>query len=282
MNKVDLHIHTNFSDGLFSPSQIVDLALSRNLEVISITDHDTLEGSRRAIEYAAEREIRLIPAVEISSYYQGKDVHILAYDVDVKDERLNLLLKSIEKGRYLRAIKMLKKLQYYGFNLDLDMITAMTGESGIIGRPHIAQAMVQQGYVASKQEAFNNFIGDNAPAYVAKPAPNPKKTVRAIKKAGGVPVLAHPYTLNNDNIVYDLICLGIMGLEVYYAKNGYEMTSHYERIACDYDLIRTGGSDFHGDNYDLELFGNIDIPDFVVEELDGRINTQQLRDVVDI
>ena len=274
MKKIDLHIHTKFSDGLLSSKEILKLAQERKLDVISITDHDTLDGYKIASKIVGDYNLQLIPGVEISSNYHGKEVHILAYNFDPDNKKLLELLKYIQRGRFLRAKKMVDKLQEMGINIDLNEVRKLTGEKDLIGRPHIARAMVKAGYCVDKQEAFNNFINDNGPAYFAKPTPSPKKIIKTIKKAGGISVLAHPYTLKSDAIIYDLVEMGLQGMEVYYAKTDLDIIAHYERIACEYNLIRTGGSDFHGDEFDIEIFGVFTAPELVMEEIENRMNCQ--------
>jgi len=274
MRNIDLHIHTNFSDGLFSVREVLDLVSERKLDVIAITDHDTLDGYHEAEKIINNYNFKLLPAVEISTNYQGYDIHILAYNIDPHNKKLHNLLVGIQHGRFVRAKKILKKLEEFDIKIDFKNVRNKTGSKDLIGRPHIARAILEAGYCSSKQEVFDKFISNDAPAYVAKPTPSPKKIIKTVKKAGGIPVIAHPFTIRNDDIIVELIRMGIMGLEVYYAKATLETVKHYEEMACEYNLIRTGGTDFHGDDYDLDLLGNFTIPEFVLEELETRINCQ--------
>jgi len=280
MLKIDLHIHTDNSDGLLSVKELIKLASERKMDHIAITDHDSIAGLAEAEALTEKYGINLIPAVEVSSFYKGLDVHILAYYIDPDNDRLLNMLKTIQSGRFVRAQRIVKLLKHQGVNLSLDEIIQLTGENSLIGRPHIAQAIVNAGYTKTKQESFDRYIKEGRPAFVTKPVPSTKKVVKTIKKAGGIPVLAHPYTIGKDDLIFDLIGFGIKGMEVYYAKCNEEIVSYYERIACDFDLIRTGGTDFHGSAFDLELFGNYQVPEFVIEEVENRINTKLLASVI--
>jgi len=267
MRKVDLHIHTNFSDGLMSPKQILELAKENDFALLSITDHDTLDGYREAKKIIHEYDFEMIPGVEVSSHYKDKDIHILGYNVDAENKKLNQLLDQIHEGRETRAKKIISKLAELDLLISLDKVKDLAGEKGLIGRPHIARALVEAGYCKNTIEVFDNYIGDGCPAFVAKPAPSVKKVIKAIKKAGGVSVIAHPYIIQDDFIVEDIIKMGVNGLEVYCAKSDLNNIRHYEEIALEHNLLRTGGSDFHGDEYEKRFFGKIEIPDFVLKAL---------------
>lgn len=267
MRKVDLHIHTNFSDGLMTPKQVLELAKERDFALLSITDHDTLDGYREALKIIQNYDFELIPGVEVSSHYKEKDIHILAYNIDPENKKLNLLLDQIHGGRLLRAKKIIARLAELDLLISLDKVKSLAGEKGLIGRPHIARAIVEAGYCKSTMEVFDNYIGDGCPAFVAKPAPSVKKVIKTIKKAGGISVIAHPYIINDDTIVDDIIKMGINGLEVYCAKSDLNNIKHYEDIAIENNLLRTGGSDFHGDEYEKRFLGKVEIPDFVLKAL---------------
>ncbi|MFC1887717.1 PHP domain-containing protein [Candidatus Cloacimonadota bacterium] len=277
MKNIDLHIHTNCSDGLYSTKEVLDLAVQRKLDVIAIADHDTLDGYNEAIELLLDYNLKIISAVEISTNYKGYDVHLLAYDVNPVNKKLNNLLLSIQHGRFIRAKQIIKKLEDFDIFIDFKNVRKLTGSRDLIGRPHIARAILEAGYCSNKQEVFDKYISNDAPAYVAKPTPSPKKVIKTIKKAGGIPVIAHPFTIRNDTIIEELIHLGVMGLEVYYIKSSQETIDHYEAMACEHNLIRTGGSDFHGDDYDMEILGQFSVPEFVLEELETRVNCQMPR-----
>ncbi len=273
MRKIDLHVHTKFSDGLMSPKEVLDLAKENDVAVLSITDHDTLDGYRNALKYIDDYDITLIPGVEVSSSYKGKDVHILGYNIDPENRKLNILLEQIFIGRFTRAEKIIDKLNEMGIIISMEIVHELAGEKGLIGRPHIARAVVDAGYCSSTIEVFDRFIGDGCPAYFAKPSPVPKKVIKAIRKAGGISIIAHPYTINDDSIVYEIIGMGLDGLEVYCVKTGEDNIRNYERIAREKNLLATGGSDFHGDDYEKRFFGKAEISRSVLKALkfDGEL-----------
>ena len=242
-SRVDLHLHSTASDGQFSPSDLVAMALERNLLAIAITDHDTTEGIDEALDAARGTELEAIPGVEISCDVPREEVHLLGYYIDHHDPALEKKLCAFRKTRLRRAKEMLAKLATLGFPLQWEMV-AKLADGGSFGRPHIAQAMLEKGYIASTDEAFALYIGRNGPAYVDRYRLSPLEAVSLIKEARGLPVLAHP--LRVTHFLPSLIERGLVGLEVYY--NGYsaEDIRQLASLARKFDLIPTGGSDFHG------------------------------------
>ncbi len=273
MLNIDLHMHTQFSDGMLSPEDLLNLAVQRKLNVISITDHDTLEGFWAAEKIISRYDIKLIPGVEISTNYMGRDVHLLAYNIDYHDQKLIKMLNYIKEGRIVRAKKILEKLEELGIKIDFKEVQELAGHNNLIGRPHIARVMVENGFCVNKQAAFNDYISNDAPAYFAKPTPTPEEILAVVRKAGGVLIVAHPFTIKDDKIVQNLLDLGIDGLEVYYGKAHSDTIENYERMALERGLIRTGGTDFHGEDIDYELFGQFVAPLFVLDELEMRKST---------
>ncbi len=269
MKKIDLHVHTNYSDGLYSPHQVLNLAKIFNLDVISITDHDNLDGYRSAVEYAKELNIKLIPGVEISSQLEDREVHILAYNIDIDNEELNNLLQLIYDSRFNRAQKIVEKLSENGIELDFDEIMKTAGENNYLGRPHISRALVDSGFCKDKFEAFDKYLGDKCFAFVPKYSVPVKEVIKIIRNAGGISVLAHPYSLRNDKLIYKIIQLGIDGMEVFYAKCNDDLIYHYNEMALMNNLIRTGGSDFHGEGLDMDIFESFSTPEYVLEEIES-------------
>lgn len=264
MVKVDLHIHSNYSDGVFSPRDLLEMLQQYDYDLISITDHDTIDGCREALSLAAHYDIKMITGVEISTDINGRDVHILAYGFDINDRQFRRFLHDIENGRMNRARKMVKLLAKMKMKLDFKSVLNLTGKFNLVGRPHIARALIEAGYCRDIKEAFDNYIGEGQPCYIPKPAPNAHQVITSIKKAGGVSVLAHPYIYHDDKMVEWLIQQGLQGLEVFYSRHTNEETRRYEELADKYGLIKTGGSDFHGHGSDMNFFGFFSAPEKVL------------------
>lgn len=247
MAKVDLHIHSTASDGRLSPTDIVHKAAELGLTIIAIADHDSIDGIVPALEAArAFPWLKVIPCVEISTDVPSGEVHVLGYFIDYTDHELKATLERLRRSRQRRAQRMITKLGDLGIHIEWQRVQEIAG-SGSIGRPHIAQAMLERGYVASLREAFINYIGRGAPAYVEREKMTPVQAVKLILKANGLPVLAHPLTISNPGaMVIKLKTAGLAGLEAYY--NGYTTDEVNEllSLANRYNLIATGGSDYHG------------------------------------
>ncbi len=258
IGRIDLHLHSTASDGQYTPSELVAMAIERRLLAIAITDHDTTDGIDEALEAARGTGLEVIPGVEISCDIPRQELHILGYYIDHHEPILEEKLRTFRQSRLHRAKAMLDKLAALGFPLEWEAVTELAGGSSV-GRPHIAQAMVKMGYVASTDEAFDLYIGRNGPAYVERYKLSPLEAVSLIKEAQGLPVLAHP--LEVTQFVPSLVEGGLVGLEVYY--NGYSPEDMRElaNLARKYDLIPTGGSDFHGpDVLDTVEMGGVEVP----------------------
>ncbi len=265
ISRVDLHLHTTASDGKFSPSELVAMVLERDLLVIAITDHDTTEGIDEALEAARGTRLEVIPGVEISCDVPHEEIHLLGYYLDHHHPALQGKLCAMRDARLQRAKGMLVRLAALGFPLPWEMVAELAGE-GSVGRPHIARAMIKMGYVVSNSEAFDLYIGRNGPAYVERYKISPLDAVSLIKEAQGLPVLAHP--LRVKHFLPELVEGGLVGLEVYY--NGYspEDIRELAALARKFDLIPTGGSDFHGPGVlDTVGIGGVRVPVESVERL---------------
>jgi predicted metal-dependent phosphoesterase TrpH len=272
ISRVDLHLHSTASDGQFSPSELVAMALERNLLVIALTDHDTTAGIDEALEAARDTGLEVIPGVEISCDVPHEEVHLLGYYLDHHHPALQGKLCAMRNARLQRAKRMLARLTVLGFPLPWEMVAELAGD-GSVGRPHIAQAMVKMGYTASTNEAFDLYIGRNGPAYVERYRLSPVEAVSLIKEARGLPVLAHP--LRVLHFLPALVEQGLVGLEVYY--NGYspEDIRKLADLACKFDLIPTGGSDFHGPGVlDTVEMGGVRVPVESVERLRALAKTR--------
>jgi 3',5'-nucleoside bisphosphate phosphatase len=267
MKKIDLHLHTTDSDGLYTAKQLMQAVKKLGYHTISITDHDTIEGYLKSRELAKEYKINLLPGVEISSHYQGHDVHILAYCFDCKHPELLDILDYIHRGRIARAEKMLANLDQIGIHIDMEDLFRLSGDQDLLGRPHIARAMIEKGYCRSIREAFDKYIGDHCPGYVPKPSLEVHDIIRIIKEAGGISSIAHPYKLFSNLFIEDFREMGLDGLEVYYMDHSPQQVAFYESITRKFGMIRTGGSDFHGEDNRGTVFGSFSAPEVVLADI---------------
>ena len=254
---IDLHIHSNASDGSYSPSEIVQMSDRMGLKAIAITDHDTIDGSRSALESGIPSTMNFVTGVEIStgvpSFCQASSsIHMLGYFIRLDDINLSQTLDNLQKARKARTPQILQKLNDLGIDICEDDIKALVGDS-LPGRPHIAEILLTKKVVHTFQEAFDKYLGRNKAAYVEKYRLEPETAIQSILNAGGIPVLAHPYLLKLDNgqdlesLVAYLKELGLMGIEVIYPEHNLQNMQLYSRIAKKFDLLITGGTDFHGD-----------------------------------
>ncbi len=245
--KIDLHLHTTASDGRFSPEEVVRLAAEKGLEVIAITDHDSVAGIAAAMK-AAESfpRLKVIPGVEINTDIPDGEVHLLGYFIDYHSQELEQILRRLRQARRRRARRMIAKLAPLGVEVSWERVKELAA-GGSMGRPHIARAMLEQGYISSFQEAFNRYIGRRGPAYVERERMLPVEVVKLVVNAGGLPVLAHPAGIDGlEQLIEQLKAAGLVGLEAYY--NGYrrQTVNWLVNIAGEHGLIACGGSDFHG------------------------------------
>jgi len=267
--KADLHLHTTASDGRLEPQEIVSLAKRVGLDVIAITDHDTIDGVVPALAAAsASQSLTVIPGVEINTDVARGEVHILGYFIDFTDRKLAATLQKLRDSRRERAQKMIAKLGKLGMQIDWQRVSELVKE-GTVCRPHIAQALFEKGYVGSEKEAFDKYIGHNGPAYVERYKLLPVEAVKLILDAQGLPVLAHPADITDlDELVPKLKAAGLVGLEVYYGHYGTEIITRLSEIAKRYDLVPTGGTDYHafGDGLEVDM-GGVITPARSVEQL---------------
>lgn len=265
--QVDLHVHTTASDGTATPVEIVVMAKSLGLGAIAITDHDTLEGIEIALDVGRLYKIEVIPGIELGSEYQGEEIHILGYLVELHNREFLDKLTLFQDTRVHRMEKMVNKLQELGFPIALDRVLEISG-SGSLGRPHLAAALVEAGIVKTTSEAFDRYIGSGRPAYMPRYKLEPVEAVRLIRAAGGVPVLAHPGLNNSARLVEELIEAGLAGLEAYHPAHSWEQASYYHRLAVKHGLIVTGGSDYHGPSHKAGCrLGSDTVPHSVIDEL---------------
>lgn len=249
----DLHIHSTYSDGILTPAEIVQISTTLNLKTIAITDHDSVSGVEEAIR-AAQKSVEVIPAVECSSNIRHLDIHILAYYIDVRNDNLLSYLNDFQKHRMRRAQKIVENLSYDGVKLDFDQIK-LSAKNAALGRPHIAEALMENGYVNSISEAFFRYLGYHSPYYEPKKNIHPKKVIQYIKEWGGIPVIAHPNILAREGLVQRIIEEGAVGIEVWHPEHTESMEQQFREIAMRHGLLMTGGSDYHGYRGDYDRIG---------------------------
>ncbi len=242
--KVDLHMHTNHSDGFYSPAELVRKAKNTGIDVISITDHDNLSAIEEAVRIGDEIGVEVISGVEISSDIGDREVHILGYFVETGNEELERYLAFFREERFKRAIRIVQKLNTLGLSITIDDVTSIAKNSAI-GRPHIAQAMQEKQLVASYYEAFNKYIGNGCPAYEKKVHISPQSAFKIINDAGGLSFIAHPGYMP-ESLLKELIEEGVDGIEVLHPSHSQHQVKFYKGIVGEYFLLESGGSDFHG------------------------------------
>ncbi|RCK74516.1 MAG: hypothetical protein IGBAC_1464 [Ignavibacteriae bacterium] len=272
---VDLHLHTNYSDGKLSPIELLDKVKQLNIQCVGIVDHDNVDGLDEAIEYAKKLNIELIPGVELSSSIGDIDVHILGYFIDHKNKNLLEHLHIFKEERIKRARRIIDKLQKMNIPLEFESLLEKSKNSAL-GRPHIATAMVENGYVGSYQEAFDNYIRNGGPAYEAKYTFSPKQAIKLINQCGGLSFIAHPSAYLEDNIISQLIELGIDGIEIIHPSHPPAVVDMLHKTASEYFLLESGGSDYHGGlRGDEEALGRYTIPYKYINAMKKRLYLSQ-------
>jgi hypothetical protein len=254
VNEVDLHVHTTASDGALAPAELVARAARLGVRILAITDHDSTEGVAEALAAGRAHDIEVISAVEINTDVPGAEVHVLGYFVDYTDPDFTAALARLRDGRVGRARLMAERLTEMGAAVTFERILAIAGD-GAVCRPHVAQALLEAGHVTSYEEAFVRYIGRNSPAYVERPKFTPTEACALIRRAGGVPVLAHPAGFDRFGAIKPvvdldaglpaLIAAGLMGIEVYYPGYDAITLEYLMGVARRFGLLVTGGSDFH-------------------------------------
>jgi 3',5'-nucleoside bisphosphate phosphatase len=257
MSGYDIHTHSSFSDGTETPSANVRMALERGLDGLGVTDHDTTDGLDEALAAAEGTGLEIVPGIEFSAEYDGASLHVLAYWIDPTNGPLRDELRRLTDTRFRRGELMVENLQALGYDISFERVHEIAGDD-LIARPHVAQAMVEAGIVASEKEAFDRFISDGGVAYVPKHALDPVEALALIKQAGGVCVLAHPGMWKGNGSVPDELIEqmsegGMAGLEVDHPDHDETQRAYYGALAERLGLVRTGASDCHGARYDYRL-----------------------------
>lgn len=275
MKYIDLHVHSTYSDGTCTPSELVSLAEKKGLSFFALTDHDTTDGIPHALEASMDSSVTVIPGVELSSEHNKQDIHIVGLGIDYKNIEFSEYLRQFQQDRTNRNIKMCQKLADAGFDISYEEIVADDPDA-VITRCHIAKQLAKKGYVTQLWDAFQTHIGDNCPYFVPREKFTPVQAVELIKKADGVAVLAHPllYRLSHEELcelIEQLKETGLDGIEAIYSSNKHGDEAYVRSLAKKYSLAISGGSDFHGANKpNIQLGtgkGNVQVPEELLKEL---------------
>lgn len=272
VNRADLHTHTQASDGMQPPAENVRLARVKGLAAVAITDHDTVAGISEALEAGIQYGITVVPGVEISTRAGGKDIHVLGYYVDSGNDLFLSRLAELRNTRAQRNEAILLKLQNLGISITMESVVAGMGRElkpdESIGRPHIADELVRLGAAVDMRDAFNRYLAEGAAAYVSPPRITPVEACQWIIEAGGAPVLAHPGLYGDDGLVRSIVEQGAFkGIEVYHSDHGPAEEEHYLALAEEFEMVVTGGSDFHGARQGVIFHGDIGSVSVSVEVL---------------
>ncbi len=266
MRFADLHLHTIFSDGTYTPDELISESAKCGLSAIAVCDHDTIDGVVPVTAAAKLKDIEVLESIELTAEYSGQEIHVLGYLIDYERKDLKERLDFLKKERVERVYKIADKLKEKGINLKTQDVFNLASQ-GTVGRLHIARAMVKEGIVKSTYEAFREHIGDKCYGYVLGFKFSAEEAIKLIRSSGGIPVLAHPYIMNNDDFIPKFVDYGLMGLEAYYPEHSQGMVNAYLRLAEKYNLLVTGGSDCHGNAKPEAKIGSIKIPYELVEKL---------------
>jgi len=267
VGKADLHIHSTASDGHSSPPAIVKAALDYGLNIISITDHDTIDGMREAQKVAENTDLKVLPGVELTSNFEGNEAHLLAYCFDMEDTGLDTLLRKHKRARLKRGIWIVEQLKKKGLDLDIHEVKAEANGSNI-GRPHIAEVLLEKGYVFSFKEAFIRYLGNGQLGPIPNEYYSVDEIISVIRAAGGAVIVAHPGRMYSSRELKELTGKGIDGIEVLHPSHNYELQKKMERFAEEHELLQTGGSDFHGGEEEYQkYFGVLTVSSNVAHQL---------------
>lgn len=269
---VDLHVHSCFSDGIFDPDQLATLGSQRGLRALALTDHDTVDGCELFATACAKNGLEFVPATELTSEYEGAEVHILGYYIDIGSALLRTALARAQTARKNRVKQIVMRLNRLGIPLAPEAVFA-SGKCSSPGRPHIARALVQAGLCAGYQDAFERYIGKNKPAWVPNQKMPASQAIELIHAAGGLAIMAHPGLNGAESALPGLIAAGLDGIECYHTKHSKAQTARYVRLAARHKLLVTGGSDCHGEGE--PLLGTVNVPYTLLEQMKSR-TTQPL------
>ena len=274
MKFADLHLHTQFSDGTFSPEELIAQARLHDLAAVALTDHDTVEGCDRAAVASRDAGIEFIPGTELTAEQDGHELHILGYFLDTQHPRLLVEIAHFQTVRQNRIREMVARLQAIRVPLEAQSVFALANCRSP-GRPHVARALVKAGLCANLDEAFERFLKKNRPAWVPKFKMSAARAIELIHQAGGLAVLAHPGLNRSDEVIPAMVEAGLDGIECFHTKHSTSTSEHYLEIADQYKLLVTGGSDCHGLSKGKPLIGSVKLPIEHVEKLRQRATERQ-------
>ena len=267
---IDLHTHSLRSDGALEPVALVERAAARGVTIQALSDHDTLAGIAEAMATGQRLGVRIIPSTELNTESEWGHVHILGYFLDPKDTALEERLKWLRENRGRRVELMVEKLNALGYPITLARVLEIA-QGGALGRPHLAQALFEGGHIPTYDSAFDTLIADGAPAYVQRVGLTPLEAVQLVVARGGVPSLAHPFTVNGlEELMPLLVAAGLAGIETYYGSHPPATTAACLALAKRYDLVPTGGSDFHGRGDHGAPLGGTFVPPETIAALEAR------------
>jgi predicted metal-dependent phosphoesterase TrpH len=262
----DLHLHTNFSDGTFTPEELAERGQKAGLSAMSLTDHDTVEGCARMAIACGERGIRFISGTELTAEMEGSEVHLLGYFVDIENQMLLGEMKKYQSVRQSRIHEMVRKLNELNIPLTAEAVFKLANCRSP-GRPHVGRALVQEGFCTNMDEAFDRFLKKHRPAWVPKMRVSAREAIELIHNAGGLAVMAHPGLNRTDESIPRMVDEGLDGIECYHTKHSPSTSEHYLKIAARYNLLVTGGSDCHGYSKGKPLIGGVKLPGEHLEKL---------------
>ena len=269
----DLHTHTIHSDGLHTPEEIIAAAASARLRAVGVTDHDSVLALAAATKAGERAGIEVIAGVELSVEIENRDVHLLGYFIDPEDERLLGHLARYQASRYARAQEIVRRLNAINIDLSWEAVMAQAGAAAV-GRPHVAAALLEEGYVDTYEDAFQRYLGNERPCYVKKVSVPPEEAIDAIHAARGLAVLAHPGLYTPASTIDSLVHAGLDGIETVHPKHSPDQVRHYQRLVNELGLLESGGSDFHGQGRGESVVGNPSVPYKIVVEMKRRLGNR--------
>lgn len=266
--RADLHNHTTASDGLLTPTQLVKYAAEKGLEAVAITDHDSTDGIVEGIRAGEKYNVYVVPGIELNTHINDIEIHILGYFIDIHFPEMQDILKRIKEVRRNRGEMMVNNLyNLYGIDINYMEVLQEAKEGGV-GRAHLGRVLLEKGYVKDLEEAFQKYLGTDCPVYVSRYKLTAEEGIVLITKAGGVPVLAHPGLVKDQNLIPALLDMGIRGIEVFHSKHTQDQADYFKSLALCHSLLITGGSDCHGELFDgMPIVGDISVDTHVINEL---------------